>query len=98
VPDLEPKKKWVHGKYTNPKEARQRHKSIDGELVAVDKKFSIGYNPRESGSASNDYNCGCGVETIFNGETFDVEKVFIRKRSYDFDKLYDTGSVHKKLK
>ncbi len=77
------KKQWLHGQYDDPDEPRTEHEFMSGETVIIDDEFSIGYDPRSSGDAEDDYNCSCGIETVFDGANYSIGEVFIREQGYE---------------
>lgn len=86
-------KTWVHGKYREPEEPRDKHLAIDGEKVDIEENFSIGYDPREATNPAQDYWCGCGVTMNYDGTITEVDEVFIRGQ-----KDLNAGVTFKKIK
>lgn len=59
-------KKWVHGMYGTPKDARDTHAFADGQYAMVDGYFYVSGQqvkaPREFADIAENINCHCGIE------------------------------------
>lgn len=91
------KKMWMS---TLDKKTRHSHQELDGQTVAVDKKFKFGgYTadaPRLFGRASLDINCRCTTISVVNGLTPELRKDNITKEVVEYTK-YSDWYVSKKV-
>ncbi|WP_051669197.1 phage minor head protein [Carnobacterium jeotgali] len=85
---------------TLDKKTRHSHQELDGQTVAVDKKFKFnGYTadaPRLFGRASLDINCRCTTIAVVNGLTPNLRKDNVTKKVVEYNK-YSDWYVSKKV-
>lgn len=79
IPKMDVQKMWVHDAYGTPDKPRADHVGMDGETISINEDYSIGFNPRESGEASEDIHCSCRSNTEYSSDG-DIGKLLPNQR------------------